>query len=134
MSKEIEVAALQRIIEEQANDEGLWFKSVYITESYLQSELRRLHEAAEVVIAASQQGSIATQVEQEAPYIPPRYKKEDWAMLADAKKLLNELEFGPDKVMVDREDLQELLDGAEFVAKELEVRIEALLSIDGSNG
>jgi len=83
VSKEIEVAALQRIVEEQANDEGLWFKSVYITESYLQSELRRLHEAAEVVIAASQQGSIATQVECSLPPVNHEREKEVDELVAD---------------------------------------------------
>jgi hypothetical protein len=35
------------IVEEQVNDESLWFKPVYITEDTLQKALRRLHEAIE---------------------------------------------------------------------------------------
>ena len=35
------------IAAEQANDEGLWFRSLNITEDWLQSELRRLHAALE---------------------------------------------------------------------------------------
>ena len=35
------------IVKEQAKDEGLWFDAEYITESYLQEALRRLHRAIE---------------------------------------------------------------------------------------
>lgn len=42
---------LKSLIEEQANDEGLWSipfdKLQTITEAYLQQELRRLHEICE---------------------------------------------------------------------------------------
>lgn len=41
MTKAAQIAA------EQANDERLWFQPVYITEDYLQRELRRLHAAIE---------------------------------------------------------------------------------------
>lgn len=36
-----------KIVEEQANDFGLWFQPQYITEDYLQKALRRLHAAIE---------------------------------------------------------------------------------------
>ena len=35
------------VVNEQANDEALWFQPVYITEDILQQALRRLHEAIE---------------------------------------------------------------------------------------
>lgn len=38
---------LKQLIEEQANDEGLWFDTLSIVEIYLQQELRRLHVAVE---------------------------------------------------------------------------------------
>jgi hypothetical protein len=33
------------VVNEQAEDFGLWFDAVYATEAYLQQELRRLHSA-----------------------------------------------------------------------------------------
>ena len=36
------------IVQEQAENESLWFKSVYVTETILQSELRRLHATIDV--------------------------------------------------------------------------------------
>jgi len=35
------------LVQKQAEDEGLWFISESITESYLQQELRRLHKIIE---------------------------------------------------------------------------------------
>ena len=35
------------IVNEQAEDYGLWFEAVYATEAYLQQELRRLHSVIE---------------------------------------------------------------------------------------
>jgi hypothetical protein len=40
-------AKVLAVVEEQANDEGLWFIPVTITEDILQRALRRLHEAIE---------------------------------------------------------------------------------------
>lgn len=40
--------AALRVIQEQAEDEGLWFVAERITEAYLQAALRRLHAAIEV--------------------------------------------------------------------------------------
>jgi len=37
----------KQVVKEQAEDEGLWFQPVYITEAALQKALRRLHEAVE---------------------------------------------------------------------------------------
>ena len=37
------------VVDEQAEDEGLWFVAETITEAYLQSALRRLHAAVENV-------------------------------------------------------------------------------------
>ena len=41
------IKELRAIIDEQAEDEGLWFIAQYASEAYLQQELRRLHEAIE---------------------------------------------------------------------------------------
>ena len=37
----------QQIVDEQAEDEGLWFRAQTAAEAYLQQELRRLHAAVE---------------------------------------------------------------------------------------
>ena len=42
---------IQSVVDEQAEDEGLWFDAKTAPEGYLQSELRRLHK----VIEAAQQ-------------------------------------------------------------------------------
>jgi hypothetical protein len=39
--------AIGKIINEQAEDEGLWFVAETAPEAYLQQELRRLHAAVE---------------------------------------------------------------------------------------
>ena len=38
---------VRQIVDEQAEDEGLWFVAEHASEAYLQSELRRLHAAIE---------------------------------------------------------------------------------------
>jgi len=38
---------LQKIVDEQAKDEGLWFIPEYVTEDLLQKALRRLHREIE---------------------------------------------------------------------------------------
>jgi len=38
---------IQAKVDEQANDEGLWFNHKYITEDYLQCALRELHAVVE---------------------------------------------------------------------------------------
>lgn len=38
---------LKKIVDEQADDDGLWFKAQTAPEAYLQQELRRLHRAIE---------------------------------------------------------------------------------------
>ena len=35
------------LIDKQAEDEGIWFRAEYITEAYLQKELRELHRVCE---------------------------------------------------------------------------------------
>ena len=42
-----ERARLQVVVNEQAEDEGLWFVAQTAPEAYLQQELRRLHAAIE---------------------------------------------------------------------------------------
>ena len=39
--------AIKKIVDEQAEDEGLWFLSATAPEAYLQQELRRLHTEIE---------------------------------------------------------------------------------------
>ena len=39
---------LQKLVDEQAEDEGLWFVYETITEDYLQRALRKLHAAIEI--------------------------------------------------------------------------------------
>lgn len=41
------LAAIRAVVDEQAEDEGLWFVSESISEAYLQQELRRLHAVVE---------------------------------------------------------------------------------------
>ena len=41
------IKTIKDIVNEQANNEALWFEARHITEAYLQQELRRLHEAIE---------------------------------------------------------------------------------------
>jgi hypothetical protein len=41
------LARLRQIVDEQAEDEGLWFIAQTAPEGYLQQELRRLHAAIE---------------------------------------------------------------------------------------
>jgi hypothetical protein len=36
-----------QVVDEQADDEGLWFEAATAPEAYLQKALRRLHEAIE---------------------------------------------------------------------------------------
>lgn len=43
--------AIQRIVDEQAKDEGLWFRAQYASEAYPQRELRRLHAVVEATEA-----------------------------------------------------------------------------------
>ena len=41
------IEQLKAIVDEQAEDEGLWFNALHVPEDYLQAALRRLHEAIE---------------------------------------------------------------------------------------
>lgn len=38
---------IKAVVDEQAEDESLWAKPVYISENYIQRALRRLHAAIE---------------------------------------------------------------------------------------
>lgn len=51
-----ELTALRKLVDEQAEDEGLWFIAVTAPEAYLQQELRRLHEAVERAIPTADKG------------------------------------------------------------------------------
>lgn len=41
------LAEAERVCDEQAKDEGLWFVAETVTEAYLQAALRRLHATIE---------------------------------------------------------------------------------------
>lgn len=41
------LAAIRKIVDEQAEDDGLWFIAKTAPEAYLQQELRRLHTVIE---------------------------------------------------------------------------------------
>ena len=41
------LATIQKMVNEQAEDQGLWFLSLRAPEAYLQQELRRLHAVIE---------------------------------------------------------------------------------------
>ena len=43
------MAPVLDLVDEQAEDEGLWFNAITASEAYLQQELRRLHAAMELV-------------------------------------------------------------------------------------
>lgn len=40
-------AAIKKLVAEQAEDDGLWFRAETAAEAYLQQELRKLHETIE---------------------------------------------------------------------------------------
>lgn len=42
---------LQDLVNEQAEDEGLWFIAATVSEAYLQQALRRLHDVIEAQLA-----------------------------------------------------------------------------------
>lgn len=44
---ESRLAAIQAVVDQQAEDEGLWFEARTAPEAYLQQELRRLHAVIE---------------------------------------------------------------------------------------
>jgi hypothetical protein len=44
-----DIRELCALVNEQANDDGLWFIAATVSEAYLQQELRRLHAEVERV-------------------------------------------------------------------------------------
>jgi len=44
---EAHIERIQALVNQQAENEALWFQAEHITESYLQSELRKLHRVIE---------------------------------------------------------------------------------------
>ena len=44
--------AINAVVDEQANDETIWFCAEYATEAFLQEKLRRLHEVIEGISQA----------------------------------------------------------------------------------
>lgn len=57
MHSAIELKQLQAMVDEQAEDEGLWFQAVTASEAYLQQELRKLHACIERYTKPSREGS-----------------------------------------------------------------------------
>lgn len=51
-----DIAQVVALVEEQAEDEGLWFIARTAPEAYLQQELRRLHAVIESALAAAEGG------------------------------------------------------------------------------
>lgn len=49
MSTKNSIENLRQLVNEQAEDEGLWFIARTAPEAYLQQELRKLHQAIEQV-------------------------------------------------------------------------------------
>ena len=47
MRAEKRLKLIQKLVNEQAEDEGLWFQAESATEAYLQQALRKLHEIIE---------------------------------------------------------------------------------------
>jgi len=47
--------AIRELVDQQAADEGLWFKAKTAPEAYLQRELRRLHAAIEAKVVDSKE-------------------------------------------------------------------------------
>ena len=41
---------LKQLVDEQAEDEGLWFVTQSVSETYLQQELRKLHASIECIL------------------------------------------------------------------------------------
>lgn len=50
-----DLSDLKAIVDEQAEDEGLWFVAATAPEAYLQQELRRLHAAVEAHLSDGDQ-------------------------------------------------------------------------------
>jgi len=44
---EAHIERIQALVDEQAEDEGIWFQAQHITEFLLQGELRKLHRVIE---------------------------------------------------------------------------------------
>jgi len=55
-AKEKELQKHKEIVDEQANDEGLWFVAQTAPEAYLQSKLRELHAVIEMNNIANGEG------------------------------------------------------------------------------
>jgi hypothetical protein len=44
-----DIEFLKEFVAKQAEDEGLWFQPIYVSEAYLQSALRKLHSLIEAL-------------------------------------------------------------------------------------
>jgi hypothetical protein len=56
MVPRVELTKISQLINEQAEDDMLWFQAVTITEAHLQNELRQLTTFVEAMIAAHEGG------------------------------------------------------------------------------
>lgn len=54
--------AVRALVDEQAEDEGLWFIATTMPEAYLQQELRRLHALIEAAVPAPTPDALAEAV------------------------------------------------------------------------
>jgi hypothetical protein len=94
---------LQKLVDEQAEDEGLWCEAANIVEAYLQQELRRLHAAIENRPAVSGQGP-KSRDERAADAL--------WSDPIFLRRYADLIEFGPqpDNVINSREELDALFE------------------------
>jgi hypothetical protein len=53
MTEKEALAAIRKVVNAQAEDEGLWFMAETAPEAYLQQELRRLHSVIESLCGAA---------------------------------------------------------------------------------
>lgn len=53
--RERTLAAIRTLVDQQAEDEGLWFQAQTAPEAYLQQELRRLHALVESVTGGGEE-------------------------------------------------------------------------------
>ena len=86
------------VVNEQADDEGLWFVAELITESYLQASLRRLHAAVEAAPrGVSERKEFQTAI---------RHCTDNAIMVGDRDERIAELEADRDTLKSENENLK----------------------------
>lgn len=72
----------------QATDDGLWFKAQYVSEAYLQQELRKLHAAVEALSLPSPSAGLC---------VPLKPTEAQWGGLARSIMMWLDMHHGPAK-------------------------------------